>query len=227
MQRSNLNFLSKSRARVAAIYLKVPRPFHLVRLTLAFIMLAVFGSVFSGSANAQDCGKVITPDATLNLGPGVTDVQSASNGGTYGTGPKKPNSINCHYWVVDIAVPNNSSAAGQYYSRAVNFASGGDIPKTKAECQSFHSHSLVYLKTSEPIGFQLIQDHDSKGVWRTGNKLIPASCSFGEATVPRPPPDSGSVTYRVAGKVTRSGKARMPFTYQVVRIRGWHMSQPG
>jgi hypothetical protein len=222
MQISNLNLSSRSRGGVAAICSKASRPSQLVRLIMAGIVFAAFGFVFATSANAQ-CDKLKTPNATLNLGFQITDVESKSNGGTYagGGGIQPINSINCHYWVVDILVPANSSAATQYYARAISLSSGGDVPKTKAACQLYNGDSLVYLKTSEATGFQLIQKKSSKGVWHKGGGLIPSSCDVGESLSQLGnPPASGYVIYRVAGAATLGGQ------YTTVGVRGWHPSQP-
>jgi len=223
MQSPNLNMSFRSRGRKVAVFIKASKQLQPARFVLACLVLAVFGLVFTGSANAQ-CDKLTTPNATLTLGSQTTAVESRSNSGSYGgsgraTIPK--NTIPCYYWVVDITVTANSSAEIQYYSRAIRIASGGDVPKTKTGCQLYRGDSLIYVKTSDATGFQLLQKRSSKGVWHTGNGLFPASCSVGESlSKPRNPPISGFVVYRVAAS------ARLAGEHSTVVVKGWHPSQP-
>lgn len=202
MRISNSNPSFRSRGSVATIWLKESRQLQLARLTLAFIVLAGFGSVFAGRANAyQHCSNLAAPSAILNLGLAVPIVESTSNGGIYEQG-------GCHFWVVDISVPSNSSGGpNSVPSFFINLGSGFG-PNTKAACDAYADYFVVFVKHQgqTQFGSTPIAHGSRKGVWSAQKGLI-ARCGLKESSTYEKlsdslnPPASGTDIYRFAGAV--------------------------
>lgn len=209
MRISDLNLSSRSRASVTATSFRAYKKWCLARITMACLVLAALGFVFAGRAHATPCWALATPSATRSLGPGLSMVESTSNGGLYEKSA-------CHYWVVDISVPSDSfGASGDLPSFSI-FINGR--PTTKAACQSYYDAVQVYVKHPAQTQFETtpIAREARRGVWHsTNSEDLPLSdrCelrTFGTAVkLPQGlnPPGTGTDIYRVAG-VVRSGSVR-------------------
>ncbi len=140
------------------------------------------------------------PDASLTLGPGVPQVSSTSPNGAYG------DRLGCQRWVVQIAVPHDSSANGMLKSFTIN--SDVPFPDTKAACESMEVNTTYFRKLFTQQSFTRYALVAEKGVWHAGD-MFPCSlvAQPGAAQPPAQysPPLGGTTTYRVARSVKING----------------------
>jgi hypothetical protein len=181
-------------------------------------MVAGFGSVFAGRANAiQHCWDLPSPNATRFLGPGPGDVLSVSDSGTYSKG-------GCHYWVVDISVPSNSSGGIEFLPAfSINFSG---VPTTKTSCLAYQDYLVVFVKHQGQPQFDStpIARGSRKGSWHPGNFFGPCTLTLSannkNSGKPLSPPADGTDVYRVAAAI-KSGN-----TWKIVRVTAAHLRKP-
>jgi len=219
MQNPNLNLSFRSLSRMVAGFVKARKQLRPARLVLACIALVGFSFVFAGRANAMPCWALTSPSATLSLGLGVPSVESTSNGGIY-------EKSGCHYWVVDISVPSNSSG-GQNSIPSFGIYLDTWGPHTKAGCQTYEDYFVVFVKHQGQDQFESTPiAHGSRtGVWNPGKDAIPL-CGLKESKTyvnlsdSLNPPASGTDVYRVAAAV-RSGSK-----WKTVNVLAQHVVIP-
>jgi hypothetical protein len=189
---------------------------QLAQLVFTSLALAGFIAIFAGSANAIPCWAV-SPNMTRILGPGVPDVESTSNGALYAKS-------GCHYWVVDISVPSNSSG-GSFDLPSILMDSRASFTSNKANCESYRDYILIYVKHPGQSQFDPtpISQGWRKGVWH-GGEISPCtiriSKTYKELPAPLNPPKTGTDIYRVAGS------ARIGESWKRVHVTATHVEGP-
>ncbi|HEY8224030.1 MAG TPA: hypothetical protein VIG25_02055 [Pyrinomonadaceae bacterium] len=118
---------------------------------------------------------VVAAHASVTLGPGVPGVQAVSDGTKYA--PSGP----CGFYVVDITVPNNSSASGflpsfslesgavelkkangENMSNGTNYAGGFAVPNYDT-CRVYHQETRVFVRNSNVDEFTLLSSVRASG----------------------------------------------------------------
>ncbi len=117
---------------------------------------------------------VAPPNASLNLGPGILGVQATSEGGKYHDGG------DCGLFVVDIAVPSDSSGPsgflpsfrvesgptelvfqGKKLAAVTNYSGGFQLPDQL--CAIYSQETLVFVKSAGTNEFNLIDSVIANG----------------------------------------------------------------
>lgn len=118
---------------------------------------------------------VVAANASVTLGPGVPGVQAVSDGTKYADpGP-------CRFYVVDITVPNDSSASGflpsfslesgavelkkangENMGNGTNYAGGFPVPNYD-KCSVYHQETRVFVRNSNANEFTLLNSVRARG----------------------------------------------------------------
>jgi hypothetical protein len=193
-----------------------------------------------GVFKTTDPCTIVTPDASLNLGPGVLGVQASSDGGTYHNAED-----GCGLFIVDITVPNNSSGPsgslpsfriesgpveliinGKNLTNGTNYAGGFALPDKV--CALYHQQTRLFVKSSTVAEFTLIKNVKAGAsfgqppgaskcvlVQESGSGLLSYGLPFGFI-----PPKSDARVYRVAVGVVLGSVSGG--TWQKVRVQASH-----
>jgi hypothetical protein len=189
----------------------------LIRMVLT---LAALGFTMAGPAAAV-CENA-PANASLSLGPVTHSVKKTSNDGSYAN-------VGCHYYVVDISVPSNSSGTGkdlQSFTIWTNFSDSFIAPTSaKVVCEANWEKTFVYKKAGGVGSFQLVGSWERKGKWLTGpGVLFPCVVVTlsGSTLSTLNPPANGTDVYRVVSARKYGGQWGTKFT--TVTVEALHNS---
>jgi hypothetical protein len=164
-------------------------------LGLALLLLLVLGLALAPSASAQSaCAHPgLVAHAALVLGKQTHAVSASSPGGGYAM-------VCCRYFVVDVAVPADSSGTGndlKSFYIETEPALGSVGPPDESDCTAIRGKTAVYKNVGG--SFQLIAQWEAVGVWDP-SLLFPCTIEAKQGATLLPalnPPASNYDVYRV------------------------------
>ncbi|WP_375769617.1 hypothetical protein NR798_01665 [Archangium gephyra] len=200
-----------------------PRVFRKLAFSTLFAVPLFLGasSASAGPIRFDFCRNA-APDATLTMGPGVNEASSQSKQNFY-----MAKTDGCLRWVVDVAVPFNSSSTNPSDAKGSGVGAGTlglpgsahkpeypeysepDSASGEAYCKSYSETVTVYKKAAGANSFTLIGPSTNKGFWKVsptgdGYCVLQSTPEQTQGFAIKPPA-SGTDVYRYAVAVKVDG----------------------